>query len=104
MNRNSLLLLGAIGAVAVFGIGWYLTSTSTSSTSSGPQNAVNPNAQIGAGAYAQGTQPDIGNLLSYNQLPGVLSAPQATSVSPLQNWMNPAVTGVYGNQSFGGWV
>jgi len=89
MNRNkSLLLLGGLGAVAVFALGWYLTNSSSSSSSSSgaPQNAVNPNAQVGAGAYAQGTMPDIGNLLSYNQIPGVLSAPQATSVS----------TGVYG--------
>ncbi len=100
MSRNSLLVLGVLGAIAVFGIGWYLTEPRTSS-STAPQSAVNPNAQIGAGAWAQGTMPDLGNLLSYNQLPGVLSAPQATSISPIQNFLNPAVSGVWGVQPAG---
>jgi hypothetical protein len=93
MNRNSLMVLGVLGAIAVFGIGWWLTEPRSPTA---PVNAVNPNAQVGAGAYAQGTMPDIGNLLSYNQLPGVVSAPQATSISPIQNFMNPAVSGVWG--------
>jgi hypothetical protein len=81
MNRDSLLLVGGASAIALFALGWYLTSSSSSS-SSAPQNAVNPDAQVGAGAYAQGTMPDIGNLLSYNQPVGVtVSAPQATSVT-----------------------
>jgi hypothetical protein len=97
-----MLLLGALAAVAVFGVGWYLTNPPSSSTSSSaPQNAVNPHAQLGAGAWAQGTMPDLGNLLSYNQLPGVLSAPQATSISPIQNFLNPAVSGVWGVQPAG---
>lgn len=79
---KTLLLVGGAAAVGLFALGWYLTNSSGSASSSAPQNAVNPNAQIGAGAYAQGTMPDIGNLLSYNQPVGsVLSAPQATSVS-----------------------
>lgn len=87
MGRNSLLLLGGAIAVALFGVGWYLTGGFSSSAPAGPQNAVNPNAQTDAGLPAGGTMPDIGNLLSYNQAPGsTLSAPQATSV----------VTGVWG--------
>jgi hypothetical protein len=83
MNRNKLLLFGGIGAAGLLAVWWYM-SQQQSSTSSGPQNAVNPNAQIGvAGPLgAQGTMPDIGNLLSYNQPVGaVMSVPQATSVS-----------------------
>jgi hypothetical protein len=87
MSRNSLLVLGGLAAIALFGVGWYLTEGLTSSAPAGPQNAVNPNAQTDAGLPAGGTMPDIGNLLSYNQAPGAtLSAPQATSV----------VTGVWG--------
>jgi len=88
MNRTSWLVVGGIGAVALFGLAMYLTSATSSSSATSPtsQAAANPNAQVGAGAFAQGTMPDIGNLLSYNQVPGSLSAPQATSV----------VTGVYG--------
>lgn len=89
MNRNKLLLVGGIGAVAVFGLGWYLTMPRSSS--SGPQNAVDQGAQLAAGPFAaQGTAPDFGNLLSYNQIPGVLSAPQATSVSQIFNYMDPS--------------
>lgn len=85
MSRNSLLLLGGVAAIGVFALAWYVTSAQ-SSTPSTPQSAVNPNAQTGGGLPAGGTMPDIGNLLSYNQVPGSLSAPQATSV----------VTGVWG--------
>ena len=87
MSRNSVLIVGAIAAVAIFGVGWYLTGGLSSSAPAAPQNAVNPNAQTDAGLPAGGTMPDIGNLLSYNQVPGsTLSAPQATSF----------VTGVWG--------
>jgi len=79
-GNKTLLIVGAIAAVALFGVGWYLTQTPAAPA--GAQDAVNPNAQIGAGAYAQGTMPDFGNLLSYNQVPGSISAPQATSVDP----------------------
>ena len=80
MNRNKLLLVGGVGAAGVLAV-VYFTSRGSSSSAAGAQTAVNPNAQVGAGAYAQGTLPDIGNLLSYNQMPGVISAPQATSVT-----------------------
>lgn len=92
MNRNSLLLLGGAGAVGVFALGWYLTSGSSSSSSA--QNAVDPNAQDAPGGpfAAQGTMPDIGNLLSYNQVVGSATiAPQATSVDPYSS--NYGVTG-----------
>lgn len=74
------MLIGAAG-VALFALGWYLTS-GQSATSSSAQNAVNPQQSSASGAWAQGTMPDFGNLLSYNQVPGLLSAPQATSVDP----------------------
>jgi hypothetical protein len=80
-RTKTVLILGGAAAVGVFAIGWYLSSGSSSS--SGPQNAVAPGAQLAAGPFAaQGTMPDIGNLLSYNQVPGAISAPQATSVNP----------------------
>lgn len=79
------LVVGGIGTTLVLGLVWW---NSNKSQPTGAQNAVNPNAQIGAGSYAQGTMPDIGNLLSYNQPIGVtMSAPQATSIT----------SGVYGN-------
>jgi hypothetical protein len=77
MKKNSWLIVGGIAGVAI--ILYALTRNSGSSTAA--QNAVNPDAQIGAGAYAQGTSPDIGNLLSYNQpTGGSLLIPQATNV------------------------
>jgi hypothetical protein len=88
MSRNSLLLLLGAAAVGVFALGWFLTSGTQSSTPTGPQNAVNPNAQDApAGPFgAQGTMPDIGNLLSYNQVPGAtILTPQATSVDPFSS-------------------
>lgn len=84
MNRSSLLVLG-VAAAGVLLVGLYLESSRTSSSSSSaPQNAVNPNAQDAPGGpfAAQGTMPDFGNLLSYNQVVGsVTSAPQATSIT-----------------------
>jgi hypothetical protein len=91
MNRNNWLIVGGLVAVGLVVVGVYYSQSSASSTSNAPQNAVNPSAQIGAGATAQGTMPDIGNLLSYNQVPGVMSAPQATSVDPYSS--NYGVTG-----------
>lgn len=86
MNRNKYLLLG-VGAVGVFALGWYLTnqnasnSSSSASSSNTAQNAVDPNAQVGT-TGAQGTMPDFGNLLSYNQVVGsTVLTPQATSVT-----------------------
>lgn len=83
-KTKTMLLVVGVGAVGVFAIGWILTSGGSSSSSAGPQNAVNPNAQDAPGGpfAAQGTMPDIGNLLSYNQPVGAtVLAPQATSVS-----------------------
>jgi hypothetical protein len=85
-RTKTMLLVGGAAAVGVFAIGWFLTNPSGSSSSSGPQNAVDPGAQLAAGPFAaQGTMPDIGNLLSYNQVPGAISAPQATSVDPFSS-------------------
>jgi hypothetical protein len=81
MGNKGLLVLGGLAIVALVGVGWYLTG-GLQAQPAGAQNAVNAGAQTGAGAFAQGTMPDLGNLLSYNQVPGVLSAPQATSVDP----------------------
>jgi hypothetical protein len=81
-KNKGLLVLGGLAIVALVGVGWYLTGGLQPQPAAGAQNAVNPNAQTGAGAWAQGTMPDIGNLLSYNMVPGSLSAPQATSVDP----------------------
>jgi hypothetical protein len=78
--KGKWLYVGVAGALGVLGIVWW--QSQKSAQVHGATNAVNPNAQIGAGAYAQGTMPDFGNLLSYNQIPGVMSAPQATSVDP----------------------
>jgi len=89
MSQNKWVL---IGGAALLGLGaiWYFSTKS--STSTGSSNAVNPNAQIGAGAYAQGTMPDIGNLLSYNNtVPGASIVPQATSTDP--SAANYGVTG-----------
>jgi hypothetical protein len=80
-GNKSLLIFGGLAVVALVGLGWYLTG-GLQAQPAGAQDAVNPNAQVGAGAYAQGTMPDYGNLLSYNQVPGAISAPQATSVDP----------------------
>ena len=80
LQGNTWLYVGVAGALGVLGIVWW--QSQKPATPTGAQNAVNPNAQQGAGANAQGTMPDIGNLLSYNQIPGVISAPQATSVNP----------------------
>jgi hypothetical protein len=80
-----MLIVGGVGAVGVFAVGWFLTSGSSSSTAASPQNAVQQGAQDAPGGpfAAQGTMPDIGNLLSYNQVPGsTVLAPQATSVDP----------------------
>lgn len=93
MKNNKLLLFGGIGAAGLLAVWWIYTQqqASSSSTSNAPQNAVNPNAQIGvSGPFgAQGTMPDFGNLLSYNQPVGAtMSAPQATSV-------NTGLTGDY---------
>jgi hypothetical protein len=88
MSRNSTLLLLGAAAVGVFALGWFLTSGTGSSQSTAPQNAVNPNAQDAPGGPfgAQGTMPDIGNLLSYNQTPGAtILTPQATSVDPFSS-------------------
>lgn len=92
-----MLLVGGAAAVGVFAIGWYLTSGSPSSSSSSAQNAVYPGAQDAPGGpfAAQGTMPSIGNLLSYNQLPGVMSAPSATSVNPFSS--NYGIIGDYAN-------
>ena len=81
MNQSkTLLIVGGIGVTLLLGLVWW---NSNKSQPAGPQNAVNPNAQQGAGANAQGTMPDLGNLLSYNQLPGsTILTPQATSVDP----------------------
>jgi hypothetical protein len=94
-HNKPLLIYGGIAIVGVFGLGWFLTQGGGGGAAAGAQNAVNPNAQTGAGAFAQGTMPDIGNLLSYNQVPGALSAPQATST----DWFsrNYGVPGDYGN-------
>jgi len=82
MNQSkTLLIVGGIGATLLLGLVWWNSNKSAPSAS----DAVNPNAQIGAGANAQGTMPDFGNLLSYNQVPGVMSAPPATSIS---DWMD----------------
>lgn len=81
-KTKTMLIVVGVGAVGVFAIGWILTSGGSSSAA--PQNAVNPNAQDAPGGpfAAQGTMPDIGNLLSYNQPIGAtVLAPQATSVS-----------------------
>jgi hypothetical protein len=82
MGNKGLLVLGGLAIVALVGVGWYLTGGLQAQPAAGAQNAVSPNAQTGAGAFAQGTMPDLGNLLSYNMVPGALSAPQATSVDP----------------------
>jgi len=81
--RSKWVLFGVAGAVGVLGIVWW--QSQKSAAPQGPQNAVNPNAQVNAGAYAQGTAPDFGNLLSYNQIPGAISAPQVTSVDPFSS-------------------
>jgi hypothetical protein len=78
--KSKWLYIGVAGALGVLGIVWW--QTQKAAAPSGAQNAVDPNAQIGGGLPAMGTAPDIGNLLSYNQIPGVMSAPQATSVDP----------------------
>jgi hypothetical protein len=78
-GNKSLLILGGLAVVALAAFGWYATG-GLQPKPAGAATAVNPNAQVGAGAYAQGTMPDFGNLLSYNQVPGSISAPQATSV------------------------
>lgn len=80
--RTKTLLLLGVGAVGVFAAGWFLTSGGAQSGGAA-QNAVNPNAQDAPGGpfAAQGTMPDIGNLLSYNQPVGTNTiVPQATSV------------------------
>jgi hypothetical protein len=82
MGNKGLLVLGGLAIVALVGVGWYLTGGLQAQPAAGAQNAVSPNAQTGAGAFAQGTMPDLGNLLSYNSVPGSMSAPQATSVDP----------------------
>jgi len=81
MNQSkTYLMIGGIGVTLLLGLVWW---NSNKSQLSGLQNAVNPNAQQGAGATAQGTMPDFGNLLSYNQIPGsTVLTPQATSVDP----------------------
>jgi hypothetical protein len=81
MGSKGLLVLGGLAIVALVGLGWYLTG-GLQPQPAGAQNAVASGAQTGAGAFAQGSMPDLGNLLSYNQVPGSLSAPQATSVDP----------------------
>jgi hypothetical protein len=86
-RTKTMLLLGGAAAVGLFAIGWYLTDGSSSSAAA-PQNAVNPNAQDAPGGPfgAQGTMPDLGNLLSYNQVPGAtILTPQATSVDPFSS-------------------
>ena len=88
MNRNNVLLVGGAAAIAVLGAGWLLESSRSSSSSSAPQNAVTPGAQDAPGGpfAAQGTMPDFGNLLSYNQTPGAaVLTPQATSVDPFSS-------------------
>jgi|SRR5215472_2812907 len=85
MNRNKVLIIGGIGATLLLGLVWW-NSNKSQPQSEGTQNAVNPNAQIGAGSFAQGTMPDLGNLLSYNQIPGsTILTPQATSVDPFSS-------------------
>jgi len=86
--KDKWLYVGVAGALGVLGIVWW--QSQKSAAPQGPQNAVDPNAQVNAGAFAQNYAPDIGNLLSYNQLPGVMSAPQLTSVDPFSsNYYNP---------------
>jgi hypothetical protein len=82
--KSKWVYLGIAGALGVLGIVWWQTQQSAA-PASGAQNAVNPDAQIGGGLPAMGTAPDIGNLLSYNQVPGAMSAPQLTSVDPYSN-------------------
>jgi len=81
MNLNKTwFIVGGIGATLLLGLVWW---NSNKTQPDQPQSAVNPNAQIGGGLGAQGTMPDIGNLLSYNQIPGsTILTPQATSVDP----------------------
>ena len=88
--KSKWLYIGVAGALGVLGIVWW--QTQKAAAPSGAQNAVDPNAQIGGGLPAMGTAPDIGNLLSYNQIPGVMSTPQATSVDPYitSNYFNPS--------------
>jgi len=98
--KDKWLWVGVAGALGVLGIVWWQSQKSAAPT--GPQNAVDPNAQTlgeGGGSWygAQGTAPDIGNLLSYNQVPGAsVLTPQLTSVDPFSsNYYNPGWTGVY---------
>jgi len=77
--RSKWVYVGVAGVLGVLGIVWW--QSQKSATPTGPQNAVDPNAQVGA-ISPMGTAPDLGNLLSYNQVPGAISAPQLTSVDP----------------------
>jgi hypothetical protein len=92
--RNKWLYVGAAGVLGLLGIVWW--QSQKSATPTGPQDAVNPNAQVNAGAFAQNATPDIGNLLSYNQIVGSTAIiPQATSVDPFAgNYYNPGWTTV----------
>jgi hypothetical protein len=90
MPQNKWLVILGVGGIGLIAAGFYFAQKQTSNV--GAQNAINPNAQVGAGAFAQGTMPDIGNLLSYNQIPGAtILTPQATSVDPSAS--NAGVTG-----------
>ena len=84
MNQSKgWLIAGGIGVTLLLGLVWW---NSNKPQPDQPQNAVNPNAQIASGAFAQGTMPDLGNLLSYNQIPGsTILTPQATSVDPFSS-------------------
>jgi hypothetical protein len=78
---NNKLLIG-IALAGGLGLIWFLTRNNSPPSAT---DAVNPNAQIGAGATAQGTEPDIGNLLSYNQPVNYVGIiPQATNVDGSQ--------------------
>ena len=76
MNKQWVWIAG-IAVAGLAGWAWYHNK---SASDNAPQNAVNPNAQIGAGAWAQGTSADLGNLLWQNQPVGnVTIIPQADS-------------------------
>ena len=85
MNQNNLwIIVGGIGATLLLGLVWW--NSNKTQPDQGSQNAVNPSAQVSSGVFAQGTMPDLGNLLSYNQLPGsTILTPQATSVDPFSS-------------------
>ena len=87
--KDKWVYVGVAGALGVLGLVWWQTQKSAAPM--GPQNAVDPNSQVGGGLGAQGTAPDIGNLLSYNQVPGAtILTPQLTSVDPYSsNYYNP---------------